>query len=115
MNYKIQITMKISCATNGRQANSKENSYNPKRKRNIGRSQLRWRDQHTLQEDGTDHLWCNPVVLKLWGTTPRGGEGLERGAQHTFLQIKIKTALNQLEKMQKIKIHTEKLLMSTGF
>jgi hypothetical protein len=29
---------------------------------------------------------------------PGGGEGLERGAQHTFLQIKIKTALNQLEK-----------------
>jgi hypothetical protein len=31
---------------------------------------------------------------------PRGGgaRGLERGAQHTFLQIKIKTALNQLEK-----------------
>jgi hypothetical protein len=42
-----------------------------------------------------------PVVLKLWGTTPGGGgarEGLQRGAQHTFLQIKIKTALNQLEK-----------------
>jgi hypothetical protein len=28
------------------------------------------------------------------GRDPRGGgEGLERGAQHTFLQIKIKTAL----------------------
>jgi hypothetical protein len=39
------------------------------------------------------------VVLKLWGATPRGGgEGLEREVQHTFLQIKIKTALNQLEK-----------------
>jgi hypothetical protein len=33
------------------------------------------------------------------GRDPQGGrEGLERGAQHTFLQIKIKTALNQLEK-----------------
>jgi hypothetical protein len=44
-----------------------------------------------------------------------GREGLERGAQHTFLQIKIKTALNQFEKLQKIKIHIKKLLMSTGF
>jgi hypothetical protein len=35
--------------------------------------------------------WLNTVVLKLWGATPRG-------AQHTFLQIKIKTALNKLEK-----------------
>jgi hypothetical protein len=40
---------------------------------------------------------------------PLGG-----GAQHTFLQIKIKTALHQLEKQQKIKIY-KKLLMSTGF
>jgi hypothetical protein len=39
------------------------------------------------------------VVLKLWGATPWGGrEGLQRGAQHTFLQTKIKTALDQLEK-----------------
>jgi hypothetical protein len=43
-----------------------------------------------------------------------GREGLERGAQLTFLQVKIKTALNQLEKLQKIKIHIEKLL-STDF
>jgi hypothetical protein len=35
-------------------------TYNPKRKRNIGRPQLRWRDQQTLQEDGTDHVWPNP-------------------------------------------------------
>jgi hypothetical protein len=35
-------------------------TYNPKRKRNIGRPQLRWRDQHTLQEDGTDHVRPNP-------------------------------------------------------
>jgi hypothetical protein len=27
-------------------------TYNPKRKRNIGRPQLRWRDHHTLQKDG---------------------------------------------------------------
>jgi hypothetical protein len=33
------------------------------------------------------------------GRDPQGArEGLERGAQHTFLQIKIKTILNQLEK-----------------
>jgi hypothetical protein len=40
------------------------------------------------------------VVLKLWGATPKKGgrEGLERGAQHTFLQMNIKTTLNQLEK-----------------
>jgi hypothetical protein len=44
-----------------------------------------------------------------------GRDELERGAQHTFLQIKIKTALNQLEKLQKIKLHIEKRLMSTGF
>jgi hypothetical protein len=35
-------------------------TYNPKRKRNVGRPQLRWRDQHTLQEDGTDQAWSNP-------------------------------------------------------
>jgi hypothetical protein len=29
-------------------------AYNPKRKRNIGRGHLRWRDQHTLQQNGTD-------------------------------------------------------------
>jgi hypothetical protein len=28
------------------------------------------------------------VVLKLWDATPRGG-GLERGALHTFPEIKI--------------------------
>jgi hypothetical protein len=50
------------------------------------------------------------------GRDPQGGrEGLERGAQHTFLQKKIKTALNKLQKQQKIKIHIEKPLMSTGF
>jgi hypothetical protein len=27
---------------------------------NIGRPQLRRRDQHTLQEDGTDQTWPNP-------------------------------------------------------
>jgi hypothetical protein len=35
-------------------------TYNTKRKRNTGRPQLRWRDQYTLQEDGTDHVWPNP-------------------------------------------------------
>jgi hypothetical protein len=50
------------------------------------------------------------VVLKLWGA-----RGLKRGPQHTFLQIEIKTALNQLEKQQKIKLQIEKPLMSTGY
>jgi hypothetical protein len=31
-----------------------------RRKWSIGCPQLRWRDQHTLQEDGTDHVWPNP-------------------------------------------------------
>jgi hypothetical protein len=35
-------------------------TYSPKSKPNIGRQQLRWRDQHTLQEVGTDHVWPNP-------------------------------------------------------
>jgi hypothetical protein len=30
-------------------------TYNPKRRQSIGRPQLRWRDQHTRKEDGTDH------------------------------------------------------------
>jgi hypothetical protein len=30
-----------------------------------------------------------------------GREGLERGTHHTFLQIKIKTVRNQLEKLKK--------------
>jgi hypothetical protein len=34
-------------------------TYSPKRKLNIGRTQLSWRDQHTLQEDGTDYVWPN--------------------------------------------------------
>jgi hypothetical protein len=39
----------------------KENSnIPPPQRRNIGRPQLRCRDQHTLQEDGTDHAWPNP-------------------------------------------------------
>jgi hypothetical protein len=35
-------------------------TYNPKRKGNIGRPQLRWKDQHTLQQDGTDLAWPYP-------------------------------------------------------
>jgi hypothetical protein len=35
-------------------------TYTPKRRRNIGRPQLQWRDQHTLQGDRTDHEWPNP-------------------------------------------------------
>jgi hypothetical protein len=40
----------------------------------------------------------NSVVLKLWGATPKGEARGLKGAQHTFLQRKIKTARNQLEK-----------------
>jgi hypothetical protein len=35
-------------------------TYNPKRRRNTGRPQLRWRDQHNFQEDGTGPAWPNP-------------------------------------------------------
>jgi hypothetical protein len=37
-------------------------------------------------------------VSQTVGRDPQGGEGLESGAQHTFPEIKNKTALNQLEK-----------------
>jgi hypothetical protein len=40
-------------------------TYNPKRRRNIGRPQLRWRDRHTLQEDGTNQTRPNPLLLLL--------------------------------------------------
>jgi hypothetical protein len=33
---------------------------NPKRRLNVGRPQLRWRNQHKLQEDRTYHVWPNP-------------------------------------------------------
>jgi hypothetical protein len=32
----------------------------PKKRRNIGGPQSRWRDQHTFQEDGTGKAWLNP-------------------------------------------------------
>jgi hypothetical protein len=35
-------------------------TQNRKIKRNIGRPQLRWGEQHTLQEERTDHVWPNP-------------------------------------------------------
>jgi hypothetical protein len=35
-------------------------THNPKGRRSIGCLQLRWRDQHSLQGDGTDHAWPNP-------------------------------------------------------
>jgi hypothetical protein len=38
-----------------RQIPKKILTYNPKRKQNIGYPQVRWRDQHTFQEEGTDH------------------------------------------------------------
>jgi hypothetical protein len=46
-----------------------------------------------FSETSVDFQWTTPVVIKLWGATPRGG-----GAQHIFLQIKIKNSLNKLEK-----------------
>jgi hypothetical protein len=59
----------------------------------VGYDCLRTRKDHVYKRKKL--LGCNAVVLKLWGATPReGGEGLDRGAQHTFLQIKIKTARN---------------------
>jgi hypothetical protein len=35
-------------------------TYNPRGRRNIGRPQLRLKDQYTLQEDGTGQVWRNP-------------------------------------------------------
>jgi hypothetical protein len=35
-------------------------TYNPIRIRNKGRQNLRWKDQHNLQEDGTDQTWPIP-------------------------------------------------------
>jgi hypothetical protein len=35
-------------------------TYNPKRKRNMGRSQLKWRALHTFHEDGRYAAWPNP-------------------------------------------------------
>jgi hypothetical protein len=53
--------MGISCATNGIQTGSEENpNIEPKKKRNIQHPQLRWKDQHALQEGRTDHAWPNP-------------------------------------------------------
>jgi hypothetical protein len=48
--------VEISCAMNGKHMDSK---VNPKRKQNVGQPQLRWRDQYTIQEEGTDHVWPN--------------------------------------------------------
>jgi hypothetical protein len=62
------------------------------------------------EKQGSPHRWqfskahTGPRIaqgsgFQTVGREPQGGsEGLERGTQHTFLQIKIKTALNQLEK-----------------
>jgi hypothetical protein len=54
--------MEILRATNSKQADFEDNSniLPPPQKRNIAPPQLRWRNQHTLQEDGTDHAWPNP-------------------------------------------------------
>jgi hypothetical protein len=38
-----------------RRISKKVLTCNPKRRRNVGCPQLRWRDQHIIQEDGTGH------------------------------------------------------------
>jgi hypothetical protein len=35
-------------------------TYNPRGSRDIGRPQLRWKDQYTLQEDRMGQVWPNP-------------------------------------------------------
>jgi hypothetical protein len=61
--YNLETHWKYHVQTNGGQADPEENSniQLQKRKENIGRPQLRWRDQRTLQKEGTDHVWPNPV------------------------------------------------------
>jgi hypothetical protein len=52
--------MELSRSTNGKQMDSKENfKINMLRQRNIAHLQLKRRDQHTIQEDGTGHAWPN--------------------------------------------------------
>jgi hypothetical protein len=48
----------------------------PKTKWNIRRPQFRWRHQHTLQEEGTDHVWPNPW---RWWWTGMDMEGTSHG------------------------------------
>jgi hypothetical protein len=47
--------------TNGRQEDCEQNAYIKQLiKKKLHACYLRWRDQHTLEEDGTDHAWPNP-------------------------------------------------------
>jgi hypothetical protein len=61
--------VEISRSTNGRQTNFKDN-FNvqpPKRRGNIEHPQLRWRDQHTLQEEKADQTGPDPWRWWWWG------------------------------------------------
>jgi hypothetical protein len=45
-----------------------EPDYNPIRRRNVWRPQLRWREEYSLQEDGTDRPWPNPKSSRRRGS-----------------------------------------------
>jgi hypothetical protein len=59
---KSKITKEISCATNGRQANSEENSnIQPNKTTKYGAPTVEMEGPaYTLQQDGTGHAWPNP-------------------------------------------------------
>jgi hypothetical protein len=54
------ICVNMKKTANLAQWEKKTVTYNPKRRWNIERSQLRWRNQHALQENGTGQAWPNP-------------------------------------------------------
>jgi hypothetical protein len=35
-------------------------TQNSKRKQNLGRPHVSWKNQHAPQEDATDHVWATP-------------------------------------------------------
>jgi hypothetical protein len=53
----VLIITEISHTMNARQIPNKILAYNPKIKKNAIFHQLIWRDQHMLQEAGTDLVW----------------------------------------------------------
>jgi hypothetical protein len=92
LNATIQMAMVKSRATNGRQADSEGSSnVQPNRKRNTGRPRLRWRDQRTLQEVGTDHVWPNPRRWWCWWqpTFLVQSNKIHINKQHLFNLLKI--------------------------
>jgi hypothetical protein len=51
----------MSCSTNGRETDSKENfNKQPNTATEHGAPTVKMMDQHTLQEDGTDKAWPKP-------------------------------------------------------